>query len=255
MNRPPTKPNDDSSVSSLGELMRLEKERVASEEKRHLAAHEAKLAAEARAAEALLREEEARRRDAERAREIRAEEDRRLEARIEAEKRAAIERERVLAEGQVAERARVLEREHELAVKRLEVLASAERSPAAGLFGYALAGLVALGSAAGYFGIVRPAAEARLAEADALLRQNGVALERARADLAAEKAKAEATSRDVSRGEARIAALEAELRAARAHAPSTHAPTGPHAGTSKGPSAAEPPCVPGDPLCPTIGRP
>ena len=243
MNRPPTKPNDDSSVSSLGELMRLEKERVASDERRKLAAHEAKLAAEARAAEALLREEEARRRDAERAREIRAEEDRRLEARIEAEKRAAIERERVL------------EREHELAVKRLEVLASAERAPAAGLFGYALAGLVALGSAAGYFGALRPAAEARLAEADSVLRQNGVALERARADLAAEKAKAEAASRDVSRGEARIAALEAELRAARAHAPSTHTPTGgPHVGTSKGPSA-EPPCVPGDPLCPTIGRP
>jgi hypothetical protein len=82
-----------------------------------------------------------------------------------------------------------------------------------------------------------------------------VALERARADLAAEKAKVEAVAHDVARGEARIASLEAELRAARARAAPSRGPAGgSNAGGTRGPNASEP-CAPGDPLCPTIGRP
>lgn len=243
---------DDSAITSLGELMRLEKERLADEARGRLKEHQAKLHADELAAARLLQEDEARRlreaeRDAERDRAAKV-----FAARLEAEKASTIERERVSAAEAAHEKSREKEREHELSVKRLELQAAAERSPIGTLVGYALALVVLLGSAGLHFGLVRPAAEAKLAEATSRAASEGIALGHAKDDLGAAKSRADGLGRELAESRSRVSALEAEVQALK-QGKSKPGPAQALGGAPlRLPTKTAEPCLKGDPMCPTI---
>ena len=256
MTRPTSKPTDESAISSLGELMRLEKERVVEKERGRLREHQAKLAKDQETAERLLRDEASKNRAAAEAAAARDREAALAIARLEAEKAGSIERERVLAVEGAREAAREKEREHELSIKRLELRAAAEKSPVAGLVGYAVAVVVLFGALGLHFGMSKPAADAKNAELSDRADKESAALGRAKDDVVIAKARADRLERDLSDSRTRVSALELEVSALKA------AKVKPGATLVAGALVPARPVVPvvpvracenGDPLCPTIG--
>lgn len=255
MTRSTSKPGtSESSISSLGELMRLEKERQEEEERGRLREHEKKLRADEEAARRLLAaEEEARQAVLAEAR-ARDERERVLAAKIDAEGKATIEREKVRAIEAAREAERAKEREHELTVKRLELQAAAERSPVATLAGYALAALVLVAGLLAQMLLVGPAHDRKIAEMSETTKQNGIAIEGLRGERDAQKARADGATKDLEASRGKVSALEARIAALEA----TRFPKGaPGHGPVVAPSPPKPgeTCLKGDPMCFTIGPP
>jgi len=257
MTRSTPKPTttESSSMSSLGELMRIEKERQTEEENARLREHEAKLRADEDAAKRLVAaEDEARRKVAEESR-AHAEEAARVAARAEAEGRAVVEREKVLAQEAARETQRQKERDHELAVRRLELQAAAERSPLASLAGYGLAAVVLVVAVLVQLLVVGPAHAREVAAAADATKQQGHTIDTLRAERDGQKARADGSTKELDQARTRLAALEAELAqikvASRGGKAGAFVPAPPPS-----PRATKPgePCQKGDPLCPTIGN-
>jgi hypothetical protein len=245
-----SKSTDDSAISSLGELMRLEKERLADEEKGRLRAHEAKLAADQEAAARLVRLEEVQRQAAREAALERDLREKTVSARLDAEKAAILERERVSAIEAAREKTREKEREHELEVRRLELRAAAEKSPVAGLVGYALAFLVLVGAVGVHFGVTGPRADAKVAELSFLVSTNTVTVGLLKDDLNAAKNRADALSKELSLARSRVSDLESEIVTLKSQKPKVGGPSGTAIPVHKLPAGE--PCQKGDPMCPTI---
>jgi colicin import membrane protein len=172
---------------SLGELMKLEEQRI--EEERHVvdaqraAVERARVEAEARAAR-----EQAMRLEAERARREAEERAAREEgARLEAMRAAAVERARIEAEEKARLAAMTAAQEHEKSLVALREDASKKRLSRWLGGSIAAAVLLAAGGLGLYFGKIQPEAEARE-------RATAMQLEQARSDL--DKAKRELEGRE-----------------------------------------------------------
>lgn len=251
MTRSTSKPHEDSAISSLGELMRLERERVAAEERSRLAEHEEKLRADQEAAERLVRSEEERTRKAreEDARRLAAERVAEVEARVRAE--AEAEKTRLLAIEAARERARAEEREHELSLARLSLQEKAARSPLAELVGYGVAALVALAGVGTYVAVLAPRADARVAEATRIADERGQELARAKSSVEAERARSTGLGNELAASREQIASLEkrvAALQLAALKGDRVQAIAVPVT-APKDPTPTTKPCPKGDPLC------
>ena len=256
MTRSTPKPTtSESSVTSLGELMRLEKERQDEEENLRLREHQAKLRADEDAAKRLLAaEEEARTKVAAEVR-LREQEAAVLAGRIDAETRATVERQKVLALEAAREAERQRERDHELSVKRLELQAAAERSPTSTLVGYGVAVVVLVAAVLVQVLVLGPNSDAKLAQVSEIAKQNGVALDTLRSERDGQKRRADGLTKDLAESHQRLTALETELAQLKAARAPKAGPLGPTPAPGPRNPSADQPCQKGDPLCPTIGKP
>lgn len=250
-----TPPRSEGSVQfSLGELLKLEDERVAEQAREREAEARAQIVAaataerEARAAE----EAQARAEEAALAERRRAELD--AMARREAMQRATVEQARLEVEARTRAGERERERQHELALQtaRTAVAKPAGLGPllaATGLGG----GLMLVVVCILHFGVTQPAQERRLTELE--LRATT-----AEQKLGEAEANADRTRKTVASLEQHAAALEAENRSLRQAppAPPTGRPpkTGPGSGPTRSGPAGKPepgPCADEhDPMCFTI---
>ena len=251
MTRSTSKPQEDSAISSLGELMQLERERVAAEERSRLAEHEEKLRADQAAAERLVRLEE------ERTRKLREDEARRLaadrlaeaEARVRAE--ADAEKNRLLAIEAAREQARAKEREHELSLARLSLQEKAARSPVTELVGYGAAVLIALASVGTYLAVLAPRADARVTEATRIADERAQELARVKSSLEAERSRSAGLGTELASSREQVASLEKRVAALQVAAlkgdrvQSISVPVS----TPSAPAPTAKPCPKGDPLC------
>jgi colicin import membrane protein len=187
--RPDERGSEGSSVLfSLGELMKIEEQRVDEERRRHdderAAAEAARLEAEARAAA-----ERSARIEAERARaELEARAAREEEARHQAMRAAAIERARIEAEERARLAAMTAAQEHEQQLVALREDASKKRLSR--WLGGSIAAAILLGAGAlgVYWGKIRPEAEARERAAAAELDRVKGELDRTKRELAQREA-------------------------------------------------------------------
>lgn len=231
--------------------MELERERVAAEERSRLAEHEEKLRADQAAAERLLRLDEERTRKAREMEERRVTAERVAEAEARVRAEAEAEKTRLLAVEAVREQTRAKEREHELSLARLSLQEKAARSPVTELVGYGVAVLVLLAGAGGYFAVLAPRADARVAEATRLADERAQQLTRAKSSIEVERARATGLTGELGTARADVAALEKRVAALQVAAmkkqpvPSIAVPLG----TSNQPVAPAKPCPKGDPLC------
>lgn len=251
MTRSISKPREDSAISSLGELMELERERVAAEERSRLAEHEEKLRADQDAAERLLRLEEERTRKAREMDERRAASERVAEAEARVRAEAEAEKTRLLAVEAAREQSRAKEREHELLLARLSLQEKAARSPVTELVGYGVAVLVLLAGVGGYFAVLAPRADARVAEATRLADERAQELTRAKSSLEVERGRATRLAGELEAARAEVLSLErrvAILQLATTKGQPVSSIAVP-LGTSKEPIPPAKPCPKGDPLC------
>jgi colicin import membrane protein len=250
---------ESSVLFSLNQLMRIEEDRVAEEERRARAEAEAREAAQreverrARAEEeAALQADEERRRAAAAAR-------REEEARLEALRVAEVERVRLEAERQARLALLTQQHAHEQKLAAIAEDRQKRRLRRALVAGSIAAAAIFAGAGGWFFGVVRPAEEAaRLRELDALTRREAenerLRGELGRAQRAADEALAALTQakdevgREAARRQAEAAnrALDQakkELTVAARPAPAKHQP------------ASCPPCkYEGDPLCDCLSR-
>lgn len=185
---------------SLGELMRLEEQRVTDEQRQADAARAAAERARREADERAAAEQLARL-EAERARREAEERAAREEAaRLEAMRAAAVERARIEAEERARMTAVAAVQEHEKSLVALREDASKKRLSRWLGGSIAAAVLLAAGSAGLYFGKIQPEAQARQ-------RETAVALAEAKEEL-------ERTRRELEEREGAVARLQAERDAA-----------------------------------------
>lgn len=196
---------------SLGELMRIEEQRVVEERQQvddaRAAVERARLEAEARSAA-----EQRARLEAERVRrEAEARAEREEAARLEAMRAAAIERARIEAEEKARMLAMAAAQEHEKSLVALREDASKKKLSR--LLGGSIAGalLLAAGGAGLYFGKIRPEAEAKEQATAVALANAKEELDRTRRELAAREESVDRLQRE--RDAATDARKKAELDA------------------------------------------
>ncbi len=242
---------EESVESSLGELMKLEEERVREDEVSRLAQHQAKLRADAEAvSRAMAAEAERLREEAER--KVQQEREAHEHAmRFEAFKAAEIERTRVATLEAARNEARRLELEHEQVMARIagEARGGGVSPLLPASLGFAVA--LALGVAVELLWLAPRSAE-QLARADGAALQSAVAAGVAKDGLAAEQAASARLRKELGAARDRIAALEVSPPGTPAPpAPPHPSPVPRRPRTLLGSWNGEP-CLTGDPLCPTI---
>jgi len=239
---------DQSVQFSLKELMKLETDRIAEEQREREAREVA--AVKERAEEEDRRRAEAEARDRDQAetdaRRRRAEGEE--QARREAMQKAIVEQARVEVEARAHGEERDRARRHEIELEKLRAPAAKAPSPLlTGVCGAAAMLLLALGA---HFAVVKPAADHRLADR---MRSGAAAEERAEeADrrLLEQRGTIEGLEKASKEAQGEIANLKKELLAqkkAPAPAPPSRPPT-----ARPAPTAPAVPCRKGDPLCFTV---